>query len=71
MAGACDGAIRITKNQQIGGMAAKHVRDILKKIYEHGLFNERRLADEIYWLRTKDQLKLTKRVPTPKVSESR
>ena len=42
-----------------------------KKIYEHGLFNQRRLADEIYWLRTKDQLKLTKRVPTPKVSESR
>ena len=44
--------IRTTKNQQIGAMAAKDVRDILKKIYEHGLFNERRLTDKIYWLRT-------------------
>jgi hypothetical protein len=44
-------AIRIAKNQQIGGMAAKDMRDILKKIYEHGLFNQRRLANEIYWLR--------------------
>jgi hypothetical protein len=44
-------AILIAKNQQIGGMAAKDMRDILKKIYEHGLFNQRRLANEIYWLR--------------------
>jgi predicted nucleotidyltransferase len=53
--------MRITKNQKIAGIAAIDVRNILQKVYSDSLFNEQWLAEEMYWLSTKDQFEYTTR----------
>lgn len=47
--------IRITKDQKIGGVAAKDVRDILRKLRIDGWFSQEWIAEELYWLRVKDK----------------
>jgi len=51
--------MRITKDQKIAGIAAMSVRNVLQKVYDDSSFNEKWLAEEIYWLRTKGQFKYT------------
>jgi site-specific recombinase len=53
--------MRITKDQKIAGIAAIGVRNVLQKVYDDSSFNEKWLAEEIYWLRTKGQFKYTTR----------
>ena len=53
--------MRITKDQKIAGIAAIGVRNVLQKVYDNSSFNEKWLAEEIYWLRTKGQFKYTTR----------
>jgi len=53
--------MRITKDQKIAGIAAIDVRNVLQKVYDDSSFNEQWLAEEIYWLRTKGQVKYTTR----------
>jgi predicted nucleotidyltransferase len=53
--------LRIAQHEKISGFAARSVRDILKKVCHNRSFDERWLAEEIYWLRVRDQFQYTKR----------
>jgi predicted nucleotidyltransferase len=53
--------MRITKDQKIAGIPAIGVRNVLQKVYDDSSFDERWLAEEVYWLRTKGLFKFTTR----------
>lgn len=53
--------VRITKNQKIGGVPAKSVRDVLRKLNIDGYLSQEWLAEELYWLRVKGVYKHTRR----------
>jgi len=49
--------MRISKDQKIGGVPAKSVRDILRKLGFDASLSQEWLAEELYWLRVKGMYK--------------